>query len=300
MIYLTLGVNEDGTGIGGGIGTGGFTAVGGQVITNTFNAIRVNLVGLSGVTVQLLGIWTGKKGKGKIILGFDDAVASQYSIVWPYCMSKGVPITIAMPTSLVGTAGYITAAQATEMYASGMVDFVGHGATHADLTGLSAANCIIDVRTSKNYLLANGYSRGADCMVYPDNAYTAAVLALCKRCGFRFARSTRRYFISDHIFGMDDFMSMGATTLSSVTLATAKLMIDAAGHTGQTLWMYGHNILDQNNPAGTGGAPPGTATNWYKDDFYALVDYIAEHANVEPVAWSRFQAEMLSVPALVM
>lgn len=299
VIYLTLGTNETGSGNGGGINSGaGFFSVGGQLITDTFNSVKVELYGLSGIPVKLLGVWSGKKQKGKLILGFDDCLESQYNIVYPYCKDRGIPLTLALTSGLIGLGGYMTLSQATDMYANGMVDFVGHGQTHTVMTSLTAAQVLSEANASKTYLADNGFLRGIDCMVYPENAYNASVLALCRRAGYRFARSAARYYISDYVFGMDDAMSMGSRTLSGVTLAQAKAVIDAANATGQTVWLYGHKILDQNNPSGVGGPPPGTATEWYKDDFYALIDYAAS-SSISKVSWSDFQSHMLSVPPVV-
>jgi len=298
--YLTVAMVDAGgsPGVGGGDSPAGWTSTGGQLITDTFNSIKIQFYGYSGVAVTFLGAWTSESGKGKVILGFDDGFASQYNIAYPYCSARSIPLTIAIPSDFPDTVGYVTTVQMDEMYASGLVDFVGHGKTHVDLTTLTAAQVVAELQHSKSFLV-NNYDRGADCMVYPSNAWNASVMAIAKQCGFRFARSINRQFISDHIFGMDYFMAMGAVTTSSNTLASLEQSVDAAANSGQTLYLYAHNILATNNPGGLGGAPPAVPTDMYKDDFYALVDYIAAHIGITAVSWNQFQREMLSVPAFI-
>jgi hypothetical protein len=291
VIYLTVGLSETGAGNYGGIGspTNSVVFVGGQLTTDVMTDVRVSLNGLSGKTVKLLGIFTGRPSKkGRVIFGVDDGRLSQYSLLYPMCIANNVPLTIALPHGLVGVANYITTQQANEMYSSGMVDFVGHSRNHSNLTTITVAAARQQMRENAVYLQDN-YPRGSACMAYPVNAYNPAVLQAASDAGFSYARSINRAFISASAHGMDDKMSMGGVTVSSSTLADAKLKVDAAANTGQVLWLYGHNILPVNNPGGLGGPPPSVSTDWYQDDMAELVRYIATHNGIDAVSWSDFQ-----------
>lgn len=294
VTYLTIGVNEDGTIKNGGFGPTGWTPVGGQVITDTFNSLQIVFNGLSGVNSKVLGLWTNKKATGKIMLGFDDGILSQYTEGFSYMQSKGIRGTIALPHGLIGLNNYCSQAQLDEMYAAGW-DFVGHSTTHADLTAATAQNLLIEVRKNKQYIDAR-YPRGADCMVYPENKYNAAVSAACRRAGWRYMRAAARRYMSVDAFGLDNYDAIGSQSLSTMTVQQIKDCILSAANTGQVLWLYGHELLSANNPNGTGGAPPSNpVTAWYRDDFRAVVDYIADlkqQGLVEDVTWSEIQAHL--------
>lgn len=294
VTYLTVGIGETGTGINGGISASAWTAVGGQLITDNFTSVRIVFNGLNGIAIKILGIWTNKKAVGKVLLGFDDGLLSQYTEGFSYMQSKGIRGTIALPQSLVGTAGYCSQAQIDEMYAAGW-DYVGHSSNHLDLTVQTAQVVLTEVRQNKQYIDAR-FPRGADCMVYPENKYNAAVTAACRRAGWRYMRASARKYISVDAFGLDNYDAIGSQSLSTMTVQQIKDCILSAANTGQILWLYGHNILATNNPGGTGAAPPTSpVTDYYRDDFRAIVDYIADLKSqglIEDVTWSDVQAHL--------
>lgn len=294
VTYMTIGINETGTLQNGGISTNAWTSVGGQLATDAFNAVQITFNGMSGMLVKVLGVWTNKKTTGKILLGFDDALLSQYTECFSYMQSKGIRGTIALPQGLVGTGGYCSQAQLDEMYSAGW-DYVGHSSNHVDLTVQTAAVVLSEVRQNKQYIDSR-YPRGADCMVYPENKYNAAVTAACRRAGWRYMRAAARRYMSVDAFGLDNYDAIGSQSLSTMTVQQIKDCILSAANTGQILWLYGHNILATNNPGGTGAAPPTSpVTDYYRDDFRAIVDYIADLKSqglIEDVTWSDVQAHL--------
>lgn len=294
VTYMTIGTNENGTMQNGGISANAWTSVGGQLATDAFNSVQITFNGLSGILVKVLGVWTNKKTTGKILLGFDDALLSQFTEGFYYMQSKGIRGTIALPHALIGLNNYCSQAQLDEMYAAGW-DFVGHSTNHLDLTAQSAQVVLSEVRQNKRYIDSR-YPRAADCMVYPENKYNAAVTAACRRAGWRYMRATARRYISCDAFGLDNYDAIGSQSLSTMTVQQIKDCILSAANTGQVLWLYGHNILSTNNPNGTGGpAPTSPVTDYYRDDFRAIVDYIADLKSqglVEDVTWSDLQAHL--------
>lgn len=294
VIYMTVGVNEDGTIKNGGISSSAWTPVGGQAITDTFNSMQIAFNSLSGINSKILGVWTNKKATGKIMLGFDDGLLSQYTEGFSYMLQQGIRGTIALPHGLIGLNNYCSQAQLDEMYSAGW-DYVGHSSNHVDLTVQTAAVVLSEVRQNKQYIDSR-YPRAADCMVYPENKYTAAVTAACRRAGWRYMRATARRYISCDAFGLDNYDAIGSQSLSAMTVQQIKDCILSAANTGQVLWLYGHNILSTNNPNGTGGAAPTSpVTDYYRDDFREIVDYIAalkEQGLVEDVTWSDLQAHL--------
>jgi peptidoglycan/xylan/chitin deacetylase (PgdA/CDA1 family) len=294
VTYMTIGINENGTVQNGGISANAWTSVGGQLATDAFNSVQITFNGLSGILVKVLGVWTNKKTTGKILLGFDDALLSQYTEGFSYMESKGIRGTIALPQGLVGTGGYCSQAQLDEMYSAGW-DYVGHSSNHVDLTAQTAAVVLSEVRQNKQYIDAR-YPRAADCMVYPENKYNATVTAACRRAGWRYMRATARRYISCDAFGLDNYDAIGSQSTSTMTVQNIKDCILSTANTGQVLWLYSHNILSINNPNGTGGSPPTSpVTDYYRDDFRAIVDYIAalkEQGLVEDITWSDLQAHL--------
>jgi peptidoglycan/xylan/chitin deacetylase (PgdA/CDA1 family) len=300
LLFMTIGRGMSGTGQNGEHPGQQWAKVGVISQDDVFNSLKIELVGLSGVTVRLLGVFNGRQAhKGSVILGFDDGLISQYDYGYQAAKAVGIPLTIALPNSYINTEGYISKAQADEMYNSGLVDFVGHTRAHFVLTGLTTNDATYQLQDNKNYISKN-YPRGAQCMVYPENQYNASVRALARRAGWRYARSINTQYIRASRYGMDDRMSMGGKTLSAATVQNCTRVIDAVIATGQTVWLYGHNILGSNNPAGTGGAPPAIGTDWYKDDWDALVAYVAQKRDaglLNAMSWSQFE-RMIDVPGI--
>ena len=294
IVYFTISTAEDGTATFGGISANAWTSVGGQVATDQMNSVQVAFNSLNTYTLQVLGVWTNKKSTGKILMGFDDGLASQYTEAFSYMQAKGIRGTIALPHELIGTAGYCTQAQLDEIYAAGW-DFVGHSSSHPVLTLINIEAALNEVRKNK-YYCDGRYPRGADCMVYPENTYNANVTAECRKAGWRYMRAASRRFMSVDAFGIDNADAIGSQTLSTMTLQQIKDIILSAANSGQVLWLYGHNILIANNPAGLGGAAPTSpTTDYYRDDFRAIIDYIAtlkSQGLVEDVTWSELQAHL--------
>ncbi len=193
----------------------------------------------------------------KVMFVLDDAATSQYTEGFSYLSARGLKGSLAV-TSNFGT---MIQSQRDEMYAGGW-SFHNHSDTHVDLTTLDAAGITAELAACKSYLQANGYSRGAQSMVYPGGGVNDLVQSVAQGLGY-----TTGWTIGDRLVpqwdGMDQPMRLRRWNMGSAnSLATLKAKIDDAIAYGMAAPFYGHNIL-----VGATGFDTEKAT------FQGLVDY---------------------------
>jgi hypothetical protein len=95
-----------------------------------FSSSSANTVGTAEVLVD--SVWLLPHSPGISMLHMDDGYISQYTEGFEYAARRGVPFTLGIVSSLLDTAGYMTTAQAMEIYAAGN-DLVNHSHTHINV-----------------------------------------------------------------------------------------------------------------------------------------------------------------------
>lgn len=109
-----------------------------------------------------------------IAITFDDGYADNYSNVFPVLKKYSIPITIFLPTDLVGQKQmvrgidmeYLTWHQVVEMNQSGLVDFGSHSKTHRRLSTLGRDEVKSELKESKNVIEQN-LNKNCDLFAYP-------------------------------------------------------------------------------------------------------------------------------------
>ena len=128
---------------------------------NPIQEIAVVITGASGKTVH--GSWDkfffGLRGVPAIAIGFDDGQAVQYSTCFAYMQAHNIVGSMFVPSSYVGDAGYVTAAQLLEMQAAGWT-IGNHTQNHTDLTTLTEAQQETEISAAMADYAAMGITDG--------------------------------------------------------------------------------------------------------------------------------------------
>lgn len=97
----------------------------------------------------------------KTCLIFDDARATVYTDAFPLMQARGLVGVLPIISDLIGTAGYMTVAQVTELFNAGW-DIVNHTKSHqtaATMAGYTQAQCLTEIQTCDAFIVANGWNR---------------------------------------------------------------------------------------------------------------------------------------------
>lgn len=102
--------------------------------TTYVDSLRMQVVSASADTIGTTGltidsVWLVPRAKPALSLVFDDGYISQYIEGFEYLARMGLKGTLAATKTLVGTNGYMTAAQLDDLYQAGW-DIVNHASTH--------------------------------------------------------------------------------------------------------------------------------------------------------------------------
>ena len=99
-------------------------------------------------------LWRNGHSCGKarsVVLSFDDGRDSDYHIAYPQLLESGILAEFFVNTATIGTRGFLSWAQISEMQRSGM-SFQSHSHDHTDLTRLSTSELKKQLQYSKHLL----------------------------------------------------------------------------------------------------------------------------------------------------
>jgi hypothetical protein len=164
--------------------------------------LRISVAnGVSG-TFYLKRLSVGTERKfGRLCVTIDDGYASAHRIALPVFESYGIPVTLGIIPSLIGTAGFMTKAQLQDAKARGH-QIVPHGPD----TGVgnlfsrwpTDAQALADVTSTRDWISANGLDSvdgaASSCYIWPQGQYTRTAgdptfLGSMLSAGFRVGRS---------------------------------------------------------------------------------------------------------------
>lgn len=205
---------------------------------------------------SVVGAFTGG-ARPTVIITCDDGWDTSYSIGHGQAQRRGIPLSHYLIASLIGSAGYITLAQAFEMRANG--DYLGlHGNARWD-QNIS----LIDSDAAALRALGIDVSHAA----YPegqigDGVTWQATEAKLTANGVKTARLAGG--ASPTLLGYGDPFALTSYPLnSSLSLANATAAVDTAIASGGTVIFYAHKF---------GGAAD--SLTWATADWNMLLDYI--------------------------
>jgi peptidoglycan/xylan/chitin deacetylase (PgdA/CDA1 family) len=142
----------------------------------------------------------GRLPRGAVALTFDDGFASVHQHAWPELARLRLPATVFLVARTLTDDGQevdwidtpppyetrtLTVDQVLEMQQDG-VAFESHSSTHADLTRLTHAECVADLRDSREQL-ETVLGRPVRMLAYPKGRHTAHVRDAAKRAGYSHA-----------------------------------------------------------------------------------------------------------------
>ncbi len=142
------------------------------------NAIRLyvkdNPVGVFNIWFQSISI-VSPPAQGIVSLTFDDGHTSIFTQGVKKMSEYAMPGTLYMETDQVGGTNYVNLQQLKSMQNDNGWDIAAH---HQDdyFTTLDANTLEESIRSTKSYLLANGFQKGADHLAYPHGNYNQTVL----------------------------------------------------------------------------------------------------------------------------
>lgn len=222
-----------------------FTSATGKAAAISFDSLTLNQIAVPAV-----------------MLHFDDATTTQYTVCFPYMQSYGIKGTIFCDTSQIDQAGSLTSAQLAAVDAAGWT--VGnHTNSASGLGGQTEAAQEAQILGGKTALTALGLTRGVNYVAYPSGTFDLNTDIAMANLGMLFGRTTEPSDGSGEIrqaLPWGDWYHVPTRASTALTLATAKTAVDKAIADGYIQPIHFHMV---------------GAGDWSTADFQALIDYIA-------------------------
>lgn len=242
-----------------------FTASGGEVWTNTMIRMRFRNVSNSATlpsTALFSDLRIQRSYRPKVLLQSDNVGSlSTIEKMYPILNTAGLKGTVFVVSGLIDVAGKLTLENLQTLYSAGW-DLGNHTVDHADLTAISIDEAEDNVLSCREFLLNNGFTRGANHIAFPLGATNDTVSAMLERNGFNTGRKatdrTQTVPVAD-MFKLDAY-----TIKAADSLATVKGYVDTAITKGSTSILMIEGLADSSP----------SAQEWLTSDYQALIDYI--------------------------
>lgn len=242
-----------------------FTASGGEVWTNTMIRMRFRNVSNSATlpsTALFSDLRIQRSYRPKVLLQSDNVGSlSTIEKMYPILNTAGLKGTVFVVSGLIDVAGKLTLENLQTLYSAGW-DLGNHTVDHADLTAISIDEAEDNVLSCREFLLNNGFTRGANHIAFPLGATNDTVSAMLERNGFNTGRKatdrTQTVPVAD-MFKLDAY-----TIKAADSLATIKGYVDTAITKGSTSILTIEGLADSSP----------SAQEWLTSDYQALIDYI--------------------------
>ena len=184
------------------------------------------------------------------VITFDDGDESAYTIAYPIMKQYGLVGTLYIVPAWIGTPGYLTLAQLTEMHNAGWT-IADHTWDHTWLQGLTSAQITNKIQKAITWFNSNGFSDGAYQLAYPYGAYDNTVLQVCQQLGIETARTTNQGYILpngvDDYLGVVDYLQLPCWLFSNTTVRSDwQTAINNSGASGLTTIFLLHDIVPSN------------------------------------------------------
>lgn len=251
-----------------------FESVGNESFNNSMNTLQVSVTQKGNLPVSVVydALYQDYKGKGKVIIQFDDGWSSVYTKAFPLMKEKGFVGNVGIVSSIVGSKNYATTAQLKEMYEQGW-DIFNHTNSHARLSTLSHEQVVYEFSAAKAFLLRNQMTRAADFIAYPYGDYNEEVVEIASQYS-RYARTTTpNYEVGTPI---NPYLLKTIELVNDISPDQYKEAVQFAASNGTTVIFLLHRIED------TGSS----SIVLHTDDFQAFLDYLDS---------SRTQVDIVSI-----
>lgn len=272
----------------------GFQTTGTYTATAT-KRLRLS-VSLTAAQTTDTHIWIGCVGtmqtrrKPTIVMTYDDGLASIYTHAYPLLKAHGLPLSTAIITSAVGTAGYMTKAQILEMEndPSNLFEAVTHGFNHNNVNSLGSSEYVKDIIKGRAQLREMGIlGDGPNHHPWITSVYTNDAIDGLKAAGFLSARTAGLAYPSrtceDTLIRAGDkrrWLMNSFTTLGNGKTATQMIAeIDAWLPVGGFACLMGHGF----------GPTSSDAYTMSYADHTQIISYISklrDAGSVEVMKWT--------------
>lgn len=214
-------------------------------------------------------LWIGGRDFPSAAIVFDDGYKSDYTEVFPVMRTHGMTSTSFVNTGYIGYFFALELPQMEQMYGAGW-EFANHTDTHYGLTEISTVEWLANLAAADQWLEMEGYLRGRYLLSYPYGEYATldrqTVDDEIRAAGIVAAHTALSYPLETGSGRINPLRYPTTIELGSATsLGAAKTAIDEAIRFGHSVVICGHEIVD-------GPAEP---YKWSRDDFAALIDYLA-------------------------
>ena len=153
-------------------------------INNIQLRIRDNASQVANVNFASIGM-TPEPSAGLLTFAFDDGWVSQYDEAKKKLSENGFPATAYVIKDNIGLSGFLTLNQMHELENLHGWEMATHHGTDLTTVGLADAETLI--KQEKQWLIDNGFNRGADHFAIPNGAFNQSLLDLFRKY-FRTAR----------------------------------------------------------------------------------------------------------------
>lgn len=121
-----------------------------------------------------------KADAGRVLFTFDDNFRRQYEVAFPLMQEYGFPGVVGVIPGTVGASPKIPLSGMEEMRDAGW-EMASHPQVDDTFREMTEREIRDRIRTSKEWLVDNGFERGAQHVIWPYNAYGAASLGIASR-----------------------------------------------------------------------------------------------------------------------
>lgn len=226
-------------------------------------------------TTGAINVWYGgiesfdEPQTGVISITFDDGFDGVWNYAKPYMDKYGYAgVEYVITSGRIGTSGYMTLAQLKVLQTDGW-DISNHTKTHGFLSQQTPAEIEQEFYDSQNWLIANGFTKGAQDLALPHGDYDeTVVLPIVKK----YFRSCRTIVANcETIPPADQYKLRVYLVLNTTTTTQLQTAITNAINNKEWLILVFHQIV-------TSGASQ--STQYLKADFETVMDFINSSSGV--------------------
>ncbi len=234
----------------------------------------------------------------KIIFTLDDGWRDNYEYAKDVFQAYGFPATVYVNSDMVdkNNPNFMTLAQLKTLYDDYGWDLANHTASHRELGLYNDEARLIeleaDYKRCRDWLINNGFPRGATHAAYPSGRYTKELVSVLQGIGMKTGRNTVSGLQSTPITGQDTYFNLPMKAVSSnYSLDSCKNAINAAVANGSTVIFMLHRVLPEMPD------PPTLTTT--VADLHILLDFtknLVDQGKAEVLTISQWYDEQIVNP----
>jgi peptidoglycan/xylan/chitin deacetylase (PgdA/CDA1 family) len=253
-----------------------WTVESGESLNNTMIKYRIRVKSsvnaMADVTFHTSNI--NHKQKPKIILQFDDNANTPFTNAYPILEENNLVATWFVISDRFSKGGYVPLEDVHTLHDAGWT-IANHTISHARLDLLSLDEQITEIKGCRDFLLDEGFTRGALHAAYPYGSWNQDTLTAMKQLGMKTGRDGGVAFANYPETVLPFNFKTTYSLSTSTTFETIQTVIDRAIKYGQTITILGHGVSDNPQISTT------THTNVFQDMCEYLVNVGADCVTID-------------------